>query len=142
MARWLTNPAAKAAYGYAGKRLAAAAPTRAWVVKVISQGMLAYKRMAELPASIIITIVVLTVFLIFITALKYAITDNFVRTRLMMTAFFLFIVTTLTISYWEFFFATLPYTIPAGLVGVFAGWVVGVRTAEQKLRTAGVAHYM
>ncbi len=104
--------------------------------------MLAYKRMAELPASIIITIVVLTVFLIFITALKYAITDNFVRTRLMMTAFFLFIVTTLTISYWEFFFATLPYTIPAGLVGVFAGWVVGVRTAEQKLRTAGVAHYM
>ena len=94
-----------------------------------------------LPPSIIVVIAVLTVFLVFITALKYAVADNFTRTRLIMTAFFCFIVTTLTVSYWQFFFATLPYTLPAGAVGVALGYFVGVRTAEAKLAAKGLAHY-
>ena len=98
--------------------------------------------MEQLPSSIIIVIAVLTVFLVFITALKYAVADNFTRTRLVMTAFFCFIVTTLTISYWEFFFATLPYTVPAGLAGMLVGYVVGVRTAEKKLSAQGIKHYV
>ena len=53
--------------------------------------------MINLPPSIIITIAVLTVFLSLVVVLKYAIEDNFSRTRLMMTAFFFFIVTTLTV---------------------------------------------
>jgi hypothetical protein len=95
-----------------------------------------------LPASIIVVIAVLTVFLVFITALKYAVQDNFTRMRLMMTAYFCFIVTTLTISFWEFFFATLPYTVPAGAAGVALGYLVGVRTAEAKLAAQGLAHYV
>ena len=94
------------------------------------------------PVSVIIVVAVLTAFLVFITTLKYAVEDNFTRTRLIMTAFFCFIVTTLTVSYWPFFFATLPYTIPAGLVGMLAGYIVGVRTAEKKLSAQGIRYYM
>ena len=98
--------------------------------------------MEALPISIIVVVAVLTLFLSLLIVLKYAVVDNFTRTRFIMTAFFCFIVATLTISYWEFFFDTLPYTVPAGLVGVFAGYLVGVRTAEEKLSEQGVRYYM
>lgn len=98
--------------------------------------------MEALPVSIIIVIAVLTVFLSFITALKYAVEDDFTRMRLIMSAFFVFIVTTLTVSYWEFFFDTLPYTVPAGLAGVVVGYLVGVREAERRLAAEGLAHYV
>jgi hypothetical protein len=98
--------------------------------------------MNHLPPSIIITVAVLTVFLSLILILKYAVEDAFMRTRLMMTAFFFFIVATLTISFWEFFFATLPYTIPAGLAGVVAGFIIGVPAAEERLKKEGLSRYM
>ena len=96
----------------------------------------------DLPVSIIITVALLTVFLSVLTALKYVVRSNFVRTRAIMTLFFFFIVATLTVSYSEFFFLTLPYTIPAGLVGAVVGYLVGVRAAKKKLNTQGLAHYM
>jgi len=98
--------------------------------------------MEALPFSIIAVIAVLTLFLSLLIVLKYAVEDNFIRTRSIMTAFFCFIVATLTISYWPFFFATLPFTIPAGILGVAAGYLVGVRAAEQRLRTEGLANYL
>lgn len=98
--------------------------------------------MQHLPPSIILTVLVLTVFLVFITALKFVVGHTFMRRRLMMTAFFLFIVATLTICYWQFFFATLPYTIPAGIVGVLVGHFIGARAAEARLAADGIAHYM
>ncbi|MES2006503.1 MAG: hypothetical protein V4436_00175 [Patescibacteria group bacterium] len=97
--------------------------------------------MTSLPTSIIVTIAVLTVFLSSVVVLKYAVEDNFSRTRLMMTAFFFFIVTTLTVSFWEFFFATLPYTIPAGMLGVLAGFAIGVPAAEERLKKEGLSRY-
>jgi hypothetical protein len=98
--------------------------------------------MEQLPNSIILTIATLTLFFVFITALKYAVEDEFTRTRLVMTGFFIFIVTTLTISYYEFFFATLPFTIPAGIAGVLMGYIIGVRQAQAKLMAQGIAYYM
>lgn len=95
-----------------------------------------------LPASITIVIALLTLFLIFITVVKYATQNHFARTRLTMTSFFVFIVMTLTISFWQFTFATLPYTIPATLLGVLLGYMLGVRTEQQKLRTQGLRYYM
>lgn len=62
--------------------------------------------------------------------------------RLVMTAFFIFIVTTLTISYWEFFFLTLPFTIPAGAFGVVVGYLIGVRADKAKLAAEGMAKYI
>ncbi len=98
--------------------------------------------MNQLPPSIILTIAVLTAFFIFIVAVKFGVEDRFTRTRLIMTAFFFFIVATLTISFWEFFFATLPFTIPAGIAGVVAGFLIGVPAAEERLKKEGVARYM
>ena len=98
--------------------------------------------MDQLPASITLTVAVLTAFLVFITALKYTAMSRFVRTRAIMTSFFFFIVTTLTISFWQYTFATLPFTIPAALLGVLVGYMVGVRTAEKRLHTEGLEHYM
>ena len=98
--------------------------------------------MEALPNSIIVVIAVLTLFLSLLLVLKYAVKDEFIRMRFIMTAFFCFIVLTLTISYWPFFFATLPYTIPAGIVGVAAGYLMGVRAAEQRVRTEGLQHYL
>src|SRR6185503_15333549 len=80
----------------------------------------------HLPPSIILTIAVLTAFFIFIVAVKFAVEDDFKRTRLTMTAFFFFIIATLTICFSQFFVATLPYTVPAGLLGVVAGFFIGV----------------
>jgi hypothetical protein len=98
--------------------------------------------MEQLPPSIILTIAVLTAFLIFITALRYSVPDSFTRTKLSMTMFFCFIVATLTISFWQYTLDTLPYTIPASLLGVVMGWLIGVRAAEDRVRTEGLAHYM
>jgi hypothetical protein len=97
--------------------------------------------MTALPSSIIITIALLTLFLCIITALKYAVADNFVRMRLIMTAFFVFIVATLTICFSDYFLATLPYTIPSGALGVGLGYLIGVRAAQAKHAAEGLAHY-
>ena len=98
--------------------------------------------MTSLPPSIIIAIATLTLFLSLTIVLRYAIADNFARTRLLMTAFFVFLVFTITISFWEHAFATLPYTIPSGFVGVVIGYVLGVQTERQKLMMQGLEEYM
>ena len=98
--------------------------------------------MDQLPASITLTVAVLTVFFIFILALKYALPDSFARTRLMMTSFFFFIVTTLTISFWPYTLATLPFTIPACILGTVVGYALGVRAAQQRLNAEGMVQYM
>jgi len=95
----------------------------------------------HLPPSIILTIAVLTAFFIFIVAVKFAIEDDFRRTRLTMTAFFFFIIATLTICFSQFFAATLPYTVPAGLLGVVAGFFIGVPAAEGRMKKEGLARY-
>lgn len=92
--------------------------------------------------SMTVVIVGLTLFLIYITALKYVIQSPFVRTRLIMTSFFVFIVTTLTISFWEYALVSLKFTIPATLVGALVGYVVGVREAERKMMVQGLEHYI
>ena len=98
--------------------------------------------MEQLPISITLALALLTAFLCFVVALKYAELGNFVRTRFIMTAFFFFIVATLSISFWSYAAISLPYTIPAALVGMVLGYLLGVRTEQQKLRTHGLAHYM
>jgi hypothetical protein len=100
------------------------------------------KRMDQLPASITITVAILTLFLCFITALKYAVEDNFSRTRLIMTGFFFYIVAALTISFWQFTTMTLPFTIPAFIVGGVVGYFLGVRAEREKLRAEGLSYYM
>lgn len=97
--------------------------------------------MTQLPGSIILVVAVLTVFLCLLTVLKYAVANNFLRTRLIMSAFFVFIVTTLTLSFWQYTEATLPYTIPAVIVGIVGGYFIGVREAEAKLGRQGLAYY-
>lgn len=97
--------------------------------------------MQALPSSIILTVAILTAFFIFLIAAKFAIEDDFRRTRLVMSAFFLFIVITLTVCFKEFFFATLPFTIPAGLAGVIAGFIIGVPAAEDRLKKEGLSRY-
>lgn len=98
--------------------------------------------MFQLPLSVVIVLAVLTAFLAVAVGLKYAIRSAFVRTRLLMTLFFCFIVFTLTVSFWNHALATLPYTIPSGFVGVVIGYVLGVQTERRKLSMQGVAHYM
>jgi hypothetical protein len=95
----------------------------------------------QLPTSITITVLVLTVFLSFITVIKYTVENRFVQTRLLMTSFFFFIVATITISFWQYSLITLPYTVPAWLLGALIGYVLGVRTEQQKLRAEGLAYY-
>jgi hypothetical protein len=97
--------------------------------------------MQTLPGSITLTIVLLTVFLVFISALKYTALTDFMRTRLIMTSFFFFIVATLTISFWHYALATLPYTVPAWFLGALVGYFVGVRTAQEKLSEQGLSYY-
>ena len=99
-------------------------------------------KMTELPISIILVILALTIFLCFVVGIKYAVHDNFRRTRLIMTSFFFFIVVTLTISFSQFALASLPYTIPAGLVGAAVGYLFGVKTEQEKLAAQGIEHYM
>lgn len=95
-----------------------------------------------LPPSIIIVLAVLTLFLMIAVGLRYAISSTFVRTRLVMTLFFMFIVATLTISFWSVALQTLPFTIPAAIVGVLLGYVLGVTTERRKLSAQGMAHYL
>lgn len=98
--------------------------------------------MEGLPLSLVLNVAVLTVFLIFVRSLSYASYGAFVRTKLMMSAFFIYIVVTLTISFWEYALLTLPYTIPAMIIGIALGWYIGVRAAEERLRSEGFEHYM
>lgn len=98
--------------------------------------------MEQLPFSITVSIALLTIFLCFVVGLKYVAVSNFSRTRLIMTAFFFFIVSTLTVSFWQYRTESLPYTIPAMLAGILLGYLLGVRTEQQKLRARGVEHYM
>src|SRR3569623_318091 len=97
--------------------------------------------MYALPSSIIITIADLTVLFIAIVALKFAVEDDISRTRLTMSAFFLFIVVTLTLCFKDFFFATLPYSIPAGIVGVILGVFIGLPAAQERLKKEGLSRY-
>lgn len=96
--------------------------------------------MEQLPGSVVLTIAVLTVFLMFVTGLKYAAISKFSHTRLTMTAFFLFIVATLTISFWEYALMTLPFTIPASIAGILLGSLLGVRAAQKRLEKEGAAY--
>ncbi len=96
---------------------------------------------AQLPGTIVLAIAVLAIFLSYLVVLKYTVRENFHRTRLSMTSFFFFIVTTLSLSFWQYAAHTLPYTIPAFIVGVILGYLVGVRGAEERLKREGHAHY-
>lgn len=98
--------------------------------------------MQELPTSIMVVIAVATVFLSFAVGLTYAMRSAFARTRLIMTAFFAYIVFTLSISFWGFALQTLPYSIPAFLVGCAIGYFLGVKAAEEKLKMQGLEYYM
>lgn len=96
---------------------------------------------ASLPGAIVLAIAVLAIFLSYLVVLKYTVRENFHRTRLTMTSFFFFIVITLSISFWQYTLATLPYTVPAFAIGLIAGTLVGLRGAEERLRQEGHAHY-
>lgn len=98
--------------------------------------------MNEFTLTVTAALVLLTAFLVFATGLKYGAQNKFARTRLLMTAFFLFIAASLTVSFWQYTFATLPFTIPAFFIGAFAGQFLGVRAARAKLRMQGAEHYM
>lgn len=98
--------------------------------------------MELLPSSIVVTVIALTVFLVFATTLTYAVRNYFLRTRLLMTSFFIFIVATLTVSFWHYTVATLPFTVPAFVLGIAVGYFAGVRAAVARLRAEGAIHYM
>lgn len=92
--------------------------------------------------TIIIAIGVLVIFLSLLTVLKYAIEDNFIRTRFIMTMFLMFIVVTLTVAFRQYAVDSLYFTIPAFLFGALMGYNVGVKEAKRKLATKGVVHYI
>jgi len=92
--------------------------------------------------TIIVNIALLALFLISLAVAKYAIVNNFARTRFIMSALFAFIVITLSISFWPYALMTLPYTIPLFVIGILLGYSIGVRTERQKLLTNGIEHYM
>lgn len=89
----------------------------------------------------VVTIALLAIFLSFLVVLKYTIADRFRSTRFAMTSFFLFIVATLSLSFWRYTLDTLPYTVPAFIVGLIVGYAVGVRGAEERRRREGEEHY-
>lgn len=98
--------------------------------------------MTGLPGSITVIIALLAAFLIAITSFKYFIKNKFLRTRMMMTGLFLFIIITLTIAFSGSVESTLPYTVPALGAGMLLGYLIGVRTERQKIMTHGLEHYM
>lgn len=98
--------------------------------------------MYEHAPAITLVIAILAAFLISIAAAKYAIRDNFVRTRFIMSALFVFIVSTLSISFLPFAALTFPYALPGFLVGIILGQAIGVRTEQQKIVEHGIEHYM
>lgn len=91
---------------------------------------------------IVAIIVLLTIFLMVLSALRYAVEDGFVRTRLVMTLFFCFIVGTLTLSFWPYALVSLQFSAPAAILGALVGYFAGVKTAEEKLMIQGLEHYM
>ncbi|MDB5195458.1 MAG: hypothetical protein JWO84_642 [Parcubacteria group bacterium] len=98
--------------------------------------------MSSTATSITIVIALLALFLISITVAKYAMPHKFAQTRFTMSALFVFILLTLSISFWPWARLTLPYTIPAFILGMLLGYFIGVRTERQKLMTHGLEHYM
>ena len=77
----------------------------------------------------------------YLVVLKYNVRNNFARTRLGMSSFFVFIVATLSISFWRYTLDTLPFAIPAFILGCLLGYLIGVRGAEERLKKEGQAHY-
>ncbi|HEV8666849.1 MAG TPA: hypothetical protein VN665_03320 [Candidatus Paceibacterota bacterium] len=98
--------------------------------------------MDQLPISITLVIALLTVFLCLTVGITYTQMSNFMRTRLIMTAFFFFIIATLTISFWQYRIESLPYTVPAAVIGMLLGYLLGVRTEQEKLAVQGIEQYM
>ncbi len=92
--------------------------------------------------SVIVSIAALAAFLILLTALKYAMSDTFMRMRFIMTAFFVFIVFTLTVSFWPYAVVSLPFSASALIVGIVVGYFAAARQAQEKLLAQGVAYYM
>jgi hypothetical protein len=95
----------------------------------------------QLPSSVVLVIALLAIFLSFLVVLKYTVSNRFTSTRFAMTSFFLFVVATLSLSFWPYALATLPYTAPAFVLGLVAGYLVGVRGANERLYREGHAHY-
>ncbi len=93
-------------------------------------------------STVTLTIAALAAFFIYLTAVKYAVEDEFDRTRLIMTAFFAFIVFTLSVAFWPYRYTSLPYAAPALLVGIGLGYFVAVRAAQERLMMEGVAQYI
>ena len=93
-------------------------------------------------STVTITIAALAAFFIYLTILRYAVTDVFDRTRLIMTSFFVFVVFTLTLAFWPYRYSSLPYAVPALVVGFGLGYFVAVRAAKERLMVEGIAHYV
>lgn len=98
--------------------------------------------MLPLPVSITVVVALLAVFLMLVVALQYSGMNTFRRMRASMSAFFFFIVATLSVSFFNYAAATLPYTVPAFVLGVLVGYAFGVTTERQKLAAQGIEHYM
>lgn len=98
--------------------------------------------MADHASAITAVIALLAAFLVSIPVVKYAIRDDFSRTRFIMSELFLFITATLTISFWPYAGLTFNYSFPSFLVGIILGQIIGVRTERQKIIEHGVEHYM
>ncbi|MDB5225479.1 MAG: hypothetical protein JWL87_431 [Candidatus Adlerbacteria bacterium] len=94
-----------------------------------------------LPPSITLVIALLAIFLSYLVVIKYTVRNNFARTRLGMTSFFFFIVATLSLSFWQYTLHTLPFAGPFFALGALIGHFVGVRGAEERLKSEGLAHY-
>ena len=92
--------------------------------------------------TIILVLAALVVFLSLLMVFKYAIADNFTRMRFIMTSFLVFIVTTLSISFWHYALYSLWFTLPAFGLGLALGYGFGVKAAERRLATNGVRHYI
>lgn len=97
--------------------------------------------MADHSFAVTAVLALLAAFLITIAAVRYAIADDFRRTRLIMSALFLFIVSTLTISFWPYAGLTFNYSFPALLIGIILGQIIGVRTEQQKIVEQGIERY-
>jgi hypothetical protein len=86
-------------------------------------------------------IVALTVFLSLITALKYVIRNNFIRTRLIMSSFVIFIIFTMGVSFWDSIQRSLVYIGLSLAAGMVIGYAVAVQAEKEKIRKHGLHHY-
>jgi hypothetical protein len=98
--------------------------------------------MTEAHLAIIVDLALLATFLISIAASRYVTQNAFSRTRFLMSVLFIYIVATLTTTYWRLALETIPFVVPAFLVGLLIGSVVGVRAERQKLFMHGMERYM